>query len=59
MQDPSGGVDRTMKKEDVKDGPSYTPSCLWRGFVKMMFAQKTRYRFRFLIVFFYPKGLVL
>ena len=52
MQDPSEGVDRTMKKEYVKDGPSYTLSCLWRGFVKMKIAQKTRYRFRFLIVFF-------
>ena len=35
MQDPSKGVDRTTKDDDVKDGPSYTPSCLWRGFVKM------------------------
>ena len=30
-----------------------------RRFVKMKFAQKTRYRFRFLFVFFYPKGFVL
>ena len=59
MQDPNKGVDRTTKDDNVKNDPSYTPSCLWRGFVKMMFAQKTRYRFRFLIVFFYPKGLVL
>ena len=51
MQDPNERVDRTTKKDDVKDGPSYTPSCLWRGFVKK-FAQKTRYRFRFLFVFF-------
>ena len=50
MQDPSGGVDRTMKKEDVKDGLSYTPSCLWRRVEKMKFAQKTRYRFRFQFV---------
>ena len=52
MQDPREGVDRTTNMEGVKDGPSYTPSCLWRGFVKMKFAQKTRYRFRFLFVFF-------
>ena len=52
MQDPSEGVDRTTKKDDVKDGPSYTPICLWRGFVKKKFAQKTRYRFHFLFVFF-------
>ena len=52
MQDPREGVDRTTNVEGVKDGPSYTPSCLWRGFVKMKIAQKTRYRFRFLIVFF-------
>ena len=52
MQDPSEGLDRTTKKANVKDGPSYTPSYLWRGFVKMKFAQKTRYRFRFLFVFF-------
>ena len=58
MQDPRG-VDRTTNMEGVKDGPSYTPSCLWRGFVKMKFAQKTRYHFRFLLVFFEPKGLVL
>jgi len=35
MQDPSEGVDRMMKKEDVKDGPSYTPSCLWRRIEKI------------------------
>ena len=52
MQDPRDGVDRTTKEDDVKDSPNYTLSCLWRGFVKMMFAQKTRYRFRFLIVLF-------
>ena len=55
MQDPSGGVDRTMKKEDVKDDPSYTPSCLWRRIEKIRedeVAQKIRYRFRFLFVFF-------
>jgi len=52
MQDPSEGVNRTTKEDDVKDGPSYTPSCLWRGFVKMKIAQKTRYHFRFLIVSF-------
>ena len=52
MQDPRDGVDRTTKEDDVKDGPSYTPSYLWRGFVKMKFAQKTRYRFRFLFIFF-------
>ena len=52
MQDPSERVDRTTKEDDVKDGPSYTPSCLWRGFVKMKFDKKTRYRFRFLLVFF-------
>jgi len=52
MQDPSEGVDRMTKEDDVKDVPSYTPSCLWRGFVKMKIAQKTRYRFHFLIVFF-------
>jgi len=48
MQDQSEGVDRTTNEEDVKDGPSYTPSYLWKGFVKMKVAQKTRYRFRFL-----------
>ena len=52
MQDLSEGTDRMTKEEDVKDGPSYTPNCLWRGFVKMKFAQKTIYRFRFLFVFF-------
>ena len=52
MQDPSKGVDRATKEDDVKDGPSYTPSCLWKGFLKMKFAQKIRYRFRFLFVFF-------
>ena len=52
MKDPSEGVDRTTTEKDVKDGPSYSPNCLWRGFVKMKIAQKTRYRFRFLIVFF-------
>ena len=51
MQDPRDGVDMPTKEDDVKDGRSYTPSCLWRGFVKMKFAQKTRYRFRFLFVF--------
>ena len=52
MQDPSEGVDGTIEEDDVKDGPSYTPSCLWRGFVKKKFAQKIRYHFRFLFVFF-------
>ena len=52
MQDLRDGVDRMTKEDDVKDVPSYTPSCLWRGIVKMKFAQKTRYRFRFLFVFF-------
>ena len=52
MQDPSEGVDRTIMEDVVKDGPSYSPNCMWRGFVKMKFAQKTRYRFRFLFVFF-------
>ena len=52
MQDPSEGISR-MKKEDIlKDDLSYTLSYLWRGFVKMKSAQKTRYRFRFLFVFF-------
>ena len=41
-----------IEEDDVKEGPSYSPSCLWRGFVKMKSAQKTRYRFRFLFVFF-------
>ena len=59
MQDPREGVDRTTNEEVVKDGPSYTSSCLWIGFVKMMFAQKTRNRFHFPFGFFYPKGLVL
>ena len=35
MQDPSEGVDRTTKEDDVKDGPSYTPSCLWRRIEKI------------------------
>jgi hypothetical protein len=35
MQDPREGVDRTITDYDVKDGLSYAPSCLWRGFVKM------------------------
>ena len=52
MQDPSEGVDRTITDYDVKDFLSYAPNCLWRGFVKMKIAQKTRYHFRFLIVFF-------
>ena len=52
MQDPSGGVDMMITEDDLKEGPSYSPSCLWRGFVKMKIAQKTKYRFRFLIVFF-------
>ena len=52
MQDPSEGIDRTIMEDDVKDGPSYSPSCLGRGFVKMKSAQKTRYRFHFLFVFF-------
>ena len=52
MQDPSEGADRTTKEEDVKDDSSYTPSYLRRGFVKMKSAQKTRYRFGFLFVFF-------
>ena len=52
MQDSSEGVDWMITEDDVKDGPSYSPSCLWRGFVKMKSAQKTRYRFHFLFVFF-------
>ena len=40
MQDPSEGVDRTTIEEDVKDGPSYSPSCLWRGFMKMKMPEK-------------------
>jgi len=51
MQDPSGGSTKTTEDE-VKDGPSYTLSCLWRRTEKMEFAQKTRYLFRFLFVFF-------
>ena len=35
MQDPSEGVDRTTKEDDVKDGSSYTPSCLWRRIEKI------------------------
>jgi len=52
MQGPSEGVNRTIIEDNVKEGPSYAPSYLWRGFVKMKSAQKTRYHFRFLIVFF-------
>ena len=52
MQDPIGGVDRMITEDDVKEGPSYSTSYLWRGFVKMKSAQKTRYRFCFLFVFF-------
>jgi len=47
MQDPSKGVDRTTKDDDVKDDPSYTPSCLWRRIEKIRedeIAQKIRYR---------------
>ena len=56
MQDPSEGVDRTTKEDDVKDGPSYTLSCLWRGVEKMEFAQKIRYHFRFSVVFLLAQG---
>jgi len=55
MQDPSEGVDRTTAEGDVKDGLSYMPSCLWRRIKKIRedeVAQKIRYRFRFLFVFF-------
>ena len=52
MQDLSEGVDRTVMEDNVKDVPSYSPSCLWRGLEKMKIAQKTRYRFRFLFVLF-------
>ena len=58
MQDPNKGVDRTIKDDDVKDDPSYTPSCLWRRTEKMEFAQKTSYYFRFPVCFsFSPRGL--
>jgi hypothetical protein len=49
---PPAFSDKTTMEEDVKDGPSYSPSCLWKGFMKMKSAQKTRYRFCFLFVFF-------
>ena len=55
MQDPNKRVDRTTKDDDVKDDPSYTSSCLWRRIEKIRedeVAQKIRYRFRFLFVFF-------
>ena len=55
MQDPNEGVDRMTKDDDVKDDPSYTPICLWRRIEKIQedeVAQKTRYRFHFLFVFF-------
>jgi len=55
MQDPSEGVVDRTTKEDVKDGLSYTPSCLWRRIEKIRedeVAQKIRYRFCFLFVFF-------
>ena len=51
MQDPSEGVDRTTN-EEVKDGPSYTPSCLWRGIVKMVLPRRLDIVFAFLFVFF-------
>ena len=51
MQDPSGGSTKTTEDE-VKDGPSYAPSYLWRRAEKMKFAQKTSYLFRFLLVSF-------
>ena len=40
MQDPSEGFnpDDQMTKEGLKDGPSYTPRCLWRRTEKMEFA---------------------
>ena len=55
MQDKRDGVDRMTKEDDVKDGLSYTPSCLWRRIEKIRedeVAQKIRYRFCFLFVFF-------
>ena len=55
MQDSSEGVDKTTAEGDVKDGLSYTPSCPWRRIEKIRkdeVAQKIRYRFRFLFVFF-------
>jgi len=55
MQDPSEGADSTTNEEKVKDGPSYTPSYLWRRIEKIRedgVAQKTRYRFHFLFFFF-------
>ena len=41
-----------ITEDNVKEDPSYSRSCLWREFVKMKFAQKIRYHFRFLFVFF-------
>ena len=35
MQDPREGVDRMTNVEGVKDGPSYTPRCLWRRIEKI------------------------
>ena len=55
MQDPREGVDRTTNMEGVKDDLSYTLSYLWRRIEKIRedeIAQKIRYRFHFLFVFF-------
>ena len=57
MQDPGEGVDKTTMEEDVKDGPSYSPSCLWRGIMKMELPRKLDIVSAFCLFSFSPRGL--
>ena len=60
MQDPSEGVDRTTTEEEVNDGPSYTPSCLWRRVEKIRedgVARRLDIVSAFCLFSFSPRGL--
>ena len=52
MQDPSEGVDRTMKKKRCEGWPELHSELPVERIREDEVAQKTRHRFRFLFVFF-------
>ena len=46
-----------MMIDEVKDGPSYTPSCLWREFMKMKLPRRLDTVSAFCLFSFSPRGL--